>query len=321
MSAERLEAQADPRFTLLAARAEGHVRFEADKTRAEADVGEFAPALDGGTIHLSALEPRKARLARDRTRVAADRIVTDARGSTLVADGRVEATLLPASDPAEPSPIAGLFLADEAVHFVARSLRSEAAGARVFLRTAVRGWQGERNLSADEVDLDQTARLLTARGHVTTRIPRDAASGVAEGDFVQVAAERLDYDEKQRVGVYVGRVRASVTEGWLEADRVEVRVAPAGGIEQILAQSAVRLEFRSVSSGGAEDLHVGTGDRLEYNPRERTVRLFGDDAPASVRRLGRPAATTTGRVLRYHLDLGTLEVEPGPRSPARIRGS
>jgi len=320
LSAERLDAQADRGFALRRAHVEGHVRFESDRARAEADSAEFEPTLGGGAIRLTAREPRKARLARDRTRIAADQITTDPHGSTLVAEGRVEATLLPSHDAGKPPPIAGLFLVDDAVHFVARSLRSEAAGARVFLRTGVRGWQAERNLSADEVDLDQTARRLTARGHVTTRIPRDAAGGSAEEDFVQVTAERLDYDERDRVGVYSGGVRASLNEGWLEAGRVEVHVGSSGGIEQILAQHAVRIEFRSAGTGQSEDVHVGTGDRLEYIPGERTVRLFGDDAPATVRRLGRPAATTTGRVLRYHLDLGTLEVEPGPRSPARIRG-
>jgi lipopolysaccharide transport protein LptA len=204
---------------------------------------------------------------------------------------------------------------------VARSLDSESAGARVFLRDGVRGWQGDRNLSADEIDLDQEARRLTARGHVTTRIPRDAGAASAEADYVQVVAERLDYDETERIGVYGGRVRASVTEGWLEADRLEVHIGDAGGVEQILAQGQVRLELRAAGEAGVHDLHVGTGDRLEYDPAERTVRLFGDDAPATVRRLGRPAATTTGRVLHYDLDLGTLQVDPGARSPARIRGS
>jgi len=321
LSAEGLDAETDRALSLRTARAEGHVRFDSQGTRAEADAGTFEPTLGGGTIRLTAQEPRKARLARDRTRVAAERITTDARGSTLLAEGRVEATLLPAGESGgAAAPISGLFRVDEAVSFVARSLRSEDAGARVFLRDGVRGWQGERSLSADELDLDQAERRLSARGHVTTRIPRDTArNATSTDDFVQVAAERLDYDERQRVGEYGGRVHASWSLGWLEADRVTVGLAEVGGVERIDAQGAVRIEFHAAASGASE-LHVGTGDRLEYRPAEQTVRLFGDEAPATVRRLGGPAATTTGRVLRYRLDLGTLEVEPGPRSPARIRG-
>ncbi len=321
LSAEKLDASADRTLALSAAHADGHVRFDSQGTRAEADAGTFDPGPNGGTIELTALEPRKARLARDRTRVAASRIRTDARGATLEAEDRVEATLLPADASGGAAvPVSGLFRGDTAVSFVARSLRSEKSGARVFLRDGVRGWQGERSLSADELDLDQAARTLSARGHVTTRIPRDSASNtVSADDFLQVTAERLDYDERRRVGVYSGRVRASFTEGWVEADRVEIALADAGGVQAIDAAGSVRIEFRAASSG-TTDLHVGTGDRLEYRPAESTVRLFGDNTPASVRRVGTPTATTTGRVLRYRLDLGTLEVEPGPRTPARIRG-
>jgi lipopolysaccharide transport protein LptA len=320
LSAEKVDASADRTFALSAAHADGHVRFESQGTRAEADAGTFDPGANGGTIRLTALEPRKARLARDRTRVAAARITTDARGATLEAEDRVEATLLPGTTGAATVPISGLFRGDSAVSFVARSLRSEGSGARVFLRDGVRGWQGERSLSADAVDLDQAGRTLAARGHVTTRVPRDSGhDAVAADDYLQVTAERLDYDEERRVGVYAGRVRASFTEGWVEADRIQVALGQQGGVQAIDAAGSVRIEFRA-QTAGATELHIGTGDRLEYRPAESTVRLFGDETPASVRRVGTPPATTTGRVLRYRLDLGTLEVEPGSRTPARIRG-
>jgi hypothetical protein len=63
----------------------------------------------------------------------------------------------------------------------------------------------------------------------------------------------------------------------------------------------------------------GTADRMSYDPHEATVLLFGDSKPAAVRRIGGGGGTTTGRVLRYHLDLGTLEVDAGELGPARIR--
>jgi hypothetical protein len=50
-----------------------------------------------------------------------------------------------------------------------------------------------------------------------------------------------------------------------------------------------------------------------------TIRLLGDRVPASVRRIGQGGGTTTGRVLRYRLDTGTLDVESGEQGPGRIR--
>jgi hypothetical protein len=40
-----------------------------------------------------------------------------------------------------------------------------------------------------------------------------------------------------------------------------------------------------------------------------------------MRRNGANGGTTTGRVLRYRVDLGTLEVESGDRDRAKIRPS
>jgi hypothetical protein len=64
---------------------------------------------------------------------------------------------------------------------------------------------------------------------------------------------------------------------------------------------------------------AGTADRLVYRPSESVVLLYGDRSPAAVRRIGEGGGTTTGRVLRYRLDSGSLEVESGEQGSARVR--
>jgi hypothetical protein len=56
-----------------------------------------------------------------------------------------------------------------------------------------------------------------------------------------------------------------------------------------------------------------------YETTARLLHVYGDKAPATVRSTGPKAGTTVGRVLRYDLDSGALEVESGERDRATIR--
>ncbi len=161
--------------------------------------------------------------------------------------------------------------------------------------------------------LDQGDQHLEAAGNVSTRIPRETAGrGVKADDFIQIAAASLDYSGQQGTAVYVGQVRVRMAEGWMEAERIEVRLADEGsGVREIRAFDKVRLEFRQPTEDGPPRLISGTADRLVYTPPTETVWLYGDDSPATVRRVGESGETTRGRKLRYQLDSGALQVDSG----------
>jgi lipopolysaccharide transport protein LptA len=323
LRADRVEARLDPALGLRTAEARGSVTFEGSGTRAEAGWGTFAATRDGGEIRLHAAEGRKARLAHGRTRIAAQSIVTDGRGKSLVAEERVEASLLPGPANAGGIRPMQLFVAEEAVHFVAARLDSHDAGNVLEFSGSVRGWQGERNLAADRVRVDSTTNSLAASGNVATRIPREPdVETVSEADYVQIGANELSYDDRAGVALYTGDVRLRLVEGWMEAERVEVALGEASGrVREVRATGAVRLEFQRTAEGEASEPVGGEADRVVYEPKSATVRLYGDHAPASVRRIGAGGGTTSGRVLAYHLDSGTLDVDAGAQSPARIRTS
>lgn len=323
MRSESFTALMDEQMQPISAEAKGHVRFEAPNTRAEADRVEFEPAGLVGRIRLFAAGNRKARLSLERTRIAAEKITTDQHGIDLVAERRVEATLMPANDGNPDAEVGGLFQTSEAIHFVAAYLHGQNSGDRLLFRENVRGWQGERNLSADEIELRKADQGLSASGNVTTRVPRDTGGdALGEADYVQISADALHYDGADRLAVYRDNVRVAILEGWLEADTVEIVLADGdgGGIREIRARDNVRIEFSDPDVNDSPTMVGGTADRAIYLPSERTVRLFGDTKPAMVRRLGSQGATTSGRVLRYQLEEGTLEVESGEQTPARIRG-
>jgi lipopolysaccharide transport protein LptA len=316
-----LRATLDAGRVLRAAEADGGVSYEGTDLRAEAERGSYVAAPEGGQVELWSGDLRKARLAQGRTRVAGRRLSTDVRGTRLEALGAVEATLLPETAAVASAQRTQLFVSGQAVHFVADELLSEGSGERLTFTGAVRGWQGERNLAASTVVVDQRTRTIEAREGVSTRIPRDTTDGAAaEADYVQIGSDRLDYDDAAGLAVYRGEVRVRLAEGWLEAERVEVDLGTAERrIREIQADGAVRLEFQRTSDGALARALNGTADRLVYRPAEATLRLFGERAPAVVRRAGEGGGTTTGRALNYDLETGKLDVESGEQGAGRIK--
>jgi lipopolysaccharide transport protein LptA len=318
LTSRSLTARLDAKGTVLDGEARGNVRFEGREGSGEADLAVFTPAEPLGTILLLTRDGRRPRVSQERTRITAERILTDSRGSRLEAEGRVEATSLPS---VRPGVRGAFFRGEEAVHFVARRLEAEGPGERFAFTGAARGWQGDRNLAAERIEVNQPADTLHAEGSVSSRMPRTDTPAGSEAGYVQVSADRLDYDGKAGAAVYTGNVRVRQAEGWMAAEQVEADLSATGGIEQLRAFGEVRFEFRAPSEQGLPRPVEGQGDRLVYLPAQQTIRLFGDVRPASVRMEGEGGGTTTGRVLRYRLDDGALEIESGDRDRVLIRSS
>jgi lipopolysaccharide transport protein LptA len=300
--------------------ATGHVRFDGEGAAGEAARMTFSSLAASGTATLFADGESRARLANGRTRVAADTIVSDLKGIHLIAQGRVESTLL--SDPsAKASGVTPpMFTPGDAVHFVSASLESFEGGQHLLFKGDVRGWQGDRMLSGEEVDMVQEGQKLVAHGHVATRMPREAGKAASDADYVQVVADRLTYKGAAHTAEYEGAVRVRQAEGWLEAPHLVARLGETGGgVQEVTADGGVRFEYRAPGAQGIPTTATGEGDRATYDTAARVVRLFGDARPATVRGSGPNPGTTVGRVLRYQLDTGGLEVESGERERATIK--
>jgi lipopolysaccharide transport protein LptA len=312
LRADQLEASFDDDFLLLDAAAVGAVEFRAPELLAEAATAQLtaSPDIEGGAkkIELLSGNGRRARLAQGETRVVADRIVTDSAGSTMDAQGRVESTLLAATaDDSQGE--GGLFKPGEAIHFISGSLVGVNKGSQLKFSEGVRGWQGDQNLSAQEVTLSQEDGSLLAKIGVTTRFPRQSSeSATTAQSFVQISSESLEYSQSLSEALYRGSVRTVLDEGWIESDLLRVTQSTEAGadLQELQAEGSIQLEFADT-----ESRTQGSSDRLIYLPARDTLWLYGDERPAEVERSGKTKGTTRGRVLRYRIDDGSLFVESG----------
>jgi lipopolysaccharide transport protein LptA len=324
LRAERLNGTVDADLAVLAAEARGAVRFEAPQTQADGAAATLAPHRevdDEFQIELTSAAGQRARVAQSQSRVTADRISIDTSAGSLHATGRVESTLLPRPD---STALDGLFRTDKAVHFISAELAVDQQGQRLHFLGDVRGWQGEQNLSAQEVVLEQSDGSLEAQERVTTRFPRKrAGSAAGVDDFIQITSRELEYRESDYRAVYRGNVRVVVAEGWIESEVLTVlQDRGEGGFERLLAEKDVRIEFRDEVAEATASRTTGHADRLDYLPAEETLWLYGDEQRAEIQRGGDQAGTSRGKVLTYRLSDGTLTVEGGTISappPAAAR--
>ena len=319
--AEELQAEMNREGSLVRAEVMGGVRFEGSDAHAAAARATFVPSGSGGEITLVAAPGHPARLARGRSRIAARKIVTDPGGRHLTAEGHVEASLLQVPKESARAKSGAIFQRGDTVHFVAARVEGEPSKGHFVFQGSARGWQGERSLSGEEVEIHQETDSLRARTNVSSRFPRPSTGRAGQSDYVEISADALDYSGSARRAVYEGRTKVRLAEGWVEGATLEVDLDEAGKeIRELRVRGNVRFEMLSLERSGMVPV-IGKGDRLLYTPGDQLVRLIGVEAPASVTRSGEQGGTTTGRVLRYRLDTGTLAVEAEDRERTQVRPS
>ncbi len=319
LSASRIEGVLETDGKLVEAEVSGAIRFTGPETLAEADHGEVRQDGEEYAITLHSSPLLRARVSSERHRVTGQTIRIRSGSQYMRAVGRVEATLLPEPGAVEDS---GMFRRGEAVHFVSRFMEVSPDGRTIRFTEDVRGWQGERTLSANVIELEKVTGNLVAEGGVATRIPGGQADALSDADFINITGHRLLYDGENRTAVYTGEVHVRQDEGWLETDRLEAELQGGGsGLEVMRALGNVVLEYRVRSESGIPQQVQGDSDRAEYVPEKAVVRLFGDSKRATLRRSGHEAVTIFGRILRYHLEEGTIAVEKGLSGRSRIQTS
>ena len=294
------------------ARFGGDVTLDDGRVTAEAENARYD--VVAGIIELLSdpTADRMPRLVDERGSVTANRIELTLEDGAIVADGEVQTVLqstgehdgsaaelveterarLPAMlDQREPVWVTGGHFEHDGEHSLAEYTRE------------ARLWQGDTEIQANTIALDERRANLSATGSVRSRFrlvqPNDE-TGEPERVTSLAWGEQLIYDDALHRTMYTTAARLDGPAGDLRADRIELYLGGSGDtLERLEAYGAVTVQLNG---------RWVSGERLTYIAAEGRYELSG--APVRiVEQLATECRETTGRTLIFFRSIDTIAVD------------
>ncbi len=130
---------------------------------------------------------------------------------------------------------------------------------------------------------------------------------------INIEADRLQYDNANRVSRFFGNVVATQGTATIRAEQMEVRQDNAGNQFGVATGTASKRAFFSQLREGTDERVEGEGQRIEYDSRGNTVKLVGN---AILRRYHGSTLwdQSTGGTITYNNATSTFNVDGGPNS-------
>ena len=252
--------------------------------------------------------------------VRADRIVLDENTGDYTASGRASSSFTEGSaEKAQDKDSGGLFAAGQPVFATAEEIASVGETGLLTLSGEARLWQEQDRLEADRIQIDRAAKTLKADGHVVNYLTEQesvaSASRTRPGSgLVRISSSALDYNEQNKLMVYVGSAELRRTDLTVSSDRLEGYLSAdnEAGAQGRLKKAFAAGNVRIVENKGS-DARQGAGREGEYYPHESKVILTGEPATVQDGSRGR----TEGTQLTYYLDDDRLLVQGSEAEPAR----
>ncbi len=295
------------------AEARGAVRATAsDGTTAEGSVLRW-DARRADEVLLTGDAQRTARVRRAGDLVEAPRVIVDRARRVVVAEGGpiTEAASLRRDD-------GSLFRGSEPVRVRSARVTFPEKDAPIEFEGPVQVWQGDATLRAARLRVARETSRLNADGKVQVSLPL-GEPGKDDRRRVRLFTEHLDYDGSSRVAVLTGGATYEEPQARIEAERIEARLRPDGGVEELTATGKVKLLVQG---------HHGRADRVEWRGGPLgIVTLFGETAPATLESPTQGNLKQQAARIRYDLQARrgtaegrggrtTLEGVPPPKGPS-----
>jgi lipopolysaccharide export system protein LptA len=231
----------------------------------------------------------------------ADTIKLDEKTGDFDAQGNVASTRQPDKKAKSGAMLSG----EEALQARAARMSARDKNQLIVYEGSATLWQGADRLQADRIEINRTARTLTAKGQVVSQIME-----AEKGTPIIVRAPELHYREDQQVAHYKGgavlvrenmNVKGREIRAFLKTDE-----KGNSGVDRALAEGAVDILERE----NGRSRH-GTGERAEYYLAEEKVILEGGEARFEDSQRG----STRGRKLTYYAKNDRLLVDGADRQP------
>jgi lipopolysaccharide export system protein LptA len=152
----------------------------------------------------------------------------------------------------------------------------------------------------------RVAPIIILTGFLMVQSPMPRAERADRERPLQIEADRLDYDDVNKVNVFNGRVSLSKGSLLIRADRIVLRAERDGTQNAIATGRPATLRQRR--DAGSESWVEGQGERIEWDSRTE-IAIFSQKA--QLRRLdgARVVDDVQGGRIRYNTGTETYEVD------------
>jgi lipopolysaccharide transport protein LptA len=210
----------------------------------------------------------------------------------LTAAGRVSSTMLAAKPPSGNAPAPkrpGLLAYQEPVAIIADKLTYDETTRKADYSGQARLLQGQTNINAETLTIDETKGDLIANGKVVTNLvitEKETAAGEKAKPTIARAGS-FTYSDETRMATYTTTAQLDGDQGNLSAAKIELQLAAGGNtLERLEANGQVTAIV---------DRRTVTGTGLSYSPDDAKYVVVG----APVKMIDADCQETSGKTLTF----------------------
>lgn len=244
-----------------------------------------------GTMTLSGKGTRP-HVENDALAIDANTIEVTLNPRKMTATGRVSSTMLAAKKPAGNAPAPnrpGLLADQEPVAVVAEKLTYDETTRQADYRGQARLLQGQTNINAETLTIDETKGDLIANGKVVTNLvitEKEAAADKRAKPTIARAGS-FTYSDQTRMATYTTTAQLDGDQGNLSAAKIELQLAKGENtLERLEANGQVTAIV---------DRRTVTGTGLSYSPDDAKYVVVG----APVKMIDADCQETSGKTLTF----------------------
>ncbi len=275
----------------------GDARFEAGSLHAAAAEARYF--MTGDRLELVSLEGATPPSVTDTgLRVDATAISIGLGSNAVSATGAVSSVMQPAASRGGTGTARTPALLDGAQPLIASAaaLEYDSQARKAIYSGKARLWQGDTNIIAERIVLDEQSGDLAASGGVRSTLTLQPPPGSTAPRGTIARGEEMAYDDAARTATYTKSAQVNGPQGDLSADRIALVLAAAGRtLERIEGYGNVvtRVEARDAR-----------GERLTYHAADERYVLTGSPVQFT-----EACRVTTGRTLTFFGTAGKLVVD------------
>ncbi|MXZ72772.1 MAG: hypothetical protein F4Z04_14900 [Acidobacteria bacterium] len=310
--AERLVAALQDNITRLGdARFSGAVTLETGAVRGVADVATYAP--DEATFILLTDEAGNPPRVEDRWGSIQGATVTVRLDGPDIEAVETVRGILQLDNDADGLTTPGLFDEGPPIYATGERFVYDAGESSATYAGQARLWQGETEIRAETISIQELTGNLEARESVTTRttmVRHDHETGEAAPTTANSRGAAFEYDNEARQISYLGEARLDSDGTDLAGKTITLQLADdARTLEQIKASDEVRLLL---------DGRRAAGETLSYDDADGRYDMTGTPVRV-VEELGGGCRETTGRAVTFYVAGDSVTVDG--RAEARTASS